>query len=71
MGYPDNEKCWEDNGINGLNPYKSFINENVYVIDNYFIKYKLAYLRKNYYPNAAVELVDEIDGFYIWRFYLE
>lgn len=71
MGYPDNEKCWEENGINGLNPYKSFINDNVYVVDNYFIKYKLAYLRKHYYPNATVELVDEIDGFHIWRFYLE
>jgi hypothetical protein len=71
MGHPENQKCWEDNGINGLNPYKSFINDNVYIVDNYFIQTKLQYLREHYYPNANVELVDVIDGFYIWHFYLE
>ena len=70
MGHPENQKCWEDKGINGLNPYKSFINDNVYIVDNYFIQTKLQYLREHYYPNANVELVDVIDGFYIWHFYL-
>lgn len=71
MGFPENQKCWEDNEINGLNPYKSFINDNIYIVDNYFIQVKLQYLREHYYPNAKVELVDVIDGFSIWRFYLE
>ncbi|NLA96555.1 MAG: hypothetical protein GX838_06925, partial [Clostridiaceae bacterium] len=50
MGYPDNQECWEDNGIDGLNPYKSLINDNIYVVDNYFIEAKLQYLREHYYP---------------------
>ena len=71
MAYPDNRECWEDNGIDGLNPYKSLINDNIYVVDNHFIEVKLLYLRKYYYPNVKAELVEVIDGFNIWKFYLE
>lgn len=71
MGYPENQECWEANGINGFNPYKSLINDNVYVVDNFYIKVKLLYLREHYYPNANVKLVEVIDGYSIWKFYLE
>jgi len=71
MNYPDNQECWEDNGIDGLNPYKSLINDNVYVVDNHYTEVKFLYLREHYYTNVKIELVDVIDGFSIWKFYLE
>ena len=71
MAYPDTRECWEDIWIDGPNPYKSLINDNIYVVDNHFIEVKLLYLRKYYYPNVNAELVEVIDGFNIWKFYLE
>ena len=71
MGYPADQECLEDSGINALNPYKSFINENVYVVDNASIELKLLYLRKHYYPNVNVKLVEVVDDYSIWKFYLE
>ncbi len=70
-GYPDNELLWEKQGIDSANPYKSLVNDNVYVVDNNFYETKLDYLREHYYPNARRELVDVIDGYKIWKFYKE
>jgi hypothetical protein len=68
--YPSQIDALSCNGINPDNPYESIINENVYVVDNGDINIKLEYLHKYYYPDAQVELVDTVDGFKIWNFYL-
>jgi len=70
-GYPEKQECLEDNGIDEQNPYKSLINDNIYVVDNHYIEVKFLYLREHYYPNVKIELVDVIDGANIWKFYLE
>ena len=69
--YPSNLDAWEANGIDPYNPYSSIINDNIYLVDNGDINIKLNYLRTYYYPNAQVELIDEVDGFKIWKFYVE
>lgn len=69
--YPDNNRSWADHGIDTYNPYLSIVNDNIYVIDNYNQNTKLDYLRKMYYPNAWMELINEIDGFKIWKFHKE
>lgn len=70
-GYPDNAALWEEQGIDSINPYKSFVNDNIYVVDNNYYETKLDYLREHYYPDARRELVNVIDGCYIWKFYKE
>lgn len=69
--YPDNNRSWADHGIDTYNPYLSIVNDNIYVVDNYNQNTKLEYLRKMYYPDAWMELIDEIDGFKIWKFHKE
>ncbi len=70
-GFPGNTKAWEEHGIDTENPYKSLINDNIYVVDSKNSDIKLAYLQEQYYPNARKELVDTIDGMEIWKFYAE
>ena len=69
MNYPGEIYAMTENGIDTVNPYRSLINDNIYLVDNYLYELKLAYLRKYWYPDVQMELVDEIDGFKIWRFY--
>ena len=69
--YPDNNRSWADHGIDTYNPYLSIVNDNIYVVDNYNQNTKLEYLRKMYYPDAWMEVIDEIDGFKIWKFHKE
>lgn len=68
FGFPSNDFCWEENGIDTRNPNKSLVNKNILVIDNKFYDTKLEYLKKYYYPNVQKELVDTIDGYNIWRY---
>ena len=70
MNSPGEISVLRSNGIDPDNPYSSLINGNVYLVDNYLYELKLAYLRKYWYPDAQIELVDEIDGYKIWRFYV-
>lgn len=51
------------------NPLQALVKENVYVVDNMRIDEKLSYLREHYYPEARAELVKELDGYQIWKFY--
>lgn len=51
------------------NPLKALVKEQVYVVDNYNVDLKLNYLKEHYFPNARVELIKEIDGYQIWKFY--
>lgn len=70
MQYPDETYWYETNGIDSVDPFRSLVNENVYVIDCYYSELKLAYLREHYYPDACVELVGEDNGCQIWKFYI-
>lgn len=68
FGYPTNDSCWEAQGIDVENPYKTLIHDNLYVVDNRQYETKLAYLQKYYYPDVKQELVATIDGFKIWKY---
>lgn len=70
MYFPGELNVLESNGIDSKNPYKSLINDNIYLVDNYLYDLKLAYLRKYWYPNAEIKLVDEINGYKIWKVYI-
>ena len=52
------------------NPFKSLVNENIYIVDNWGYEYKILYIRRYYYPDAEIQLIDEIDGYKIWRVYI-
>lgn len=69
MGYPDNAKMWEKQGVDSENPYACITNDNIYVIDNYHQVTKLGFIREQYNPNAQMELVDVVNGFNIWKYY--
>lgn len=70
MQYPAETYVYELNGIDPINPYKSLINENIYVIDNDYYGLKLMYLREHYYPDAEIALVGEASGCKIWKYYI-
>ena len=70
MQYPDETYWYEYNGIDPVDPFRSLVNDNVYVIDNDYPELKLSYLRHHYYPDAQFELVGEESGCKIWKFYL-
>ena len=70
MQYPDETYWYEYNGIDSVDPFRSLVNENVYVIDSDYYELKLAYLRRHYYPDAQLELVGEENGCKIWKFYV-
>ncbi len=70
-GFPGNTETWEAHGIDARDPYKSIVDDGIYVVDNVNDETKLEYLRERYYPNARKELVDTIDGMKIWKYYAE
>ncbi len=70
-GFPGNTDTWEEHGIDVRDPYKSIVNEGIYVVDGRHAHLKLAYLREQYYPNARMELVDTVNGMRIWKYYAE
>lgn len=51
------------------NPIKSLIEDNVYLVDNFYHEEILTYLQEHYYPNARKELYKTLDGFNVWKFY--
>ena len=70
MQYPGETSLYEQYGIDSIDPYKSLINDNVYVVDNNYYGLKLYYIREHYYPDAQIMLVGEKSGCRIWKFYL-
>ena len=58
------------NGCDPDSPYKSLVNEDVFLVDTRYAYVKLAYVQKYYYPEAQMEQVDEVDGFKIWKIYV-
>lgn len=66
--YPDNLSLWEKQGIDIQNPYKSIVNDNIYLVDKDFAGIKFEYIKEKYYPDAKAELIDVKDGFNIWKF---
>ena len=70
MHHPGEEKVLDSNGMDHDSPYKDLVKDNVYLVDNEFYYPKLAYIKKYYYPDATIELVDEVDGFMIWKIYV-
>ena len=57
--------------MNEEEPYKDLVKKSVYVVDLKYYNTKLNYLREHYYPNARIEAVANIDGFYIWKYYAQ
>ncbi len=68
MQHPAELALWRSRGIDPMSPYRSLVNDNIYVVDNRYADAKLAYLRKYYYPEAVKELVDTVSGMKIWKF---
>ena len=70
MQYPAETYAYELNGIDPVDPYKSLVNDNIFVIDNEYYGLKLAYLREHYYPDAQIALVGEASGCKIWKYFI-
>lgn len=70
MHHPGEMDSLAANGCDPDNPYKSLVNDNILSVDNYFYEYKLAYIRKYYYPDAEVEYLGTVDGFMVWNYYI-
>lgn len=70
MHHPGEMDSLAANGCDPNNPYKSLVNDNVLSVDNLFYEYKLAYIRKYYYPDAELELIGTVDGFMVWNYYI-
>lgn len=67
VNHPDILKQLKNRNVE--NPIKSLLNEDVYLIDNFFHNEMLDYIKEHYYPNARKELYKTLDGFQIWKFY--
>lgn len=67
LNFPEVVQHLKKNGVQ--NPIRSFVKENVYVVDNHSPELKLEYLKEHYYPDAWLELYKEIDGYKIWKFH--
>ena len=67
MQFPGQNALLEHNGISKDTPYKDLVKDNIYLIDNYFYDNKLEFIREHYYKDAQMELVDEVNGFKIWK----
>ena len=70
MHHPGEREALKKNGADPDSPYRSVINDEIYLVDSDYSVLKLAYIRKYYYPDAKIELVDEIDGLKIWKIYI-
>lgn len=65
--FPDELKLLKTENVE--NPLKSLVNDDIYLIDNFYYEETLKYLQEHYYPEARIELYKTIDGFQIWKFY--
>ena len=70
MQYPGENYVYEHNGIDPVNPFSSFVDDNIYVIDSLYYNEKLDYIRNHYYPDAQMELVGNVDGCLVWKYYI-
>ncbi len=70
MQYPGENYVYEHNGIDPVDPYKSLINDNIYLVDNSYYGLKLAYIREHYYPDAQIAVVGEASSCKIWKIYI-
>lgn len=70
MQFPGETYAFVQNNIDPVDPYKSLINDNIYVVDNEFYMLKLAYIQYHYYPDAQIAYVGEASGRKIWKYYL-
>lgn len=66
VNFPDAIIKLKENGIS--NPLRSMVDDNVYLVDNYYSEEILIYIREHFYPNAHMELYKTLDGFNIWKF---
>jgi hypothetical protein len=70
MRHPGEIHALESHGCDPYNPFKNLTKENILLVDNWGYDYKLEYFRRYYCPEAEMELVEVIDGYSIWRFYV-
>ena len=70
MHHPGEVYALGENNIDQYNPFKGFTAKNVRFVDNLGAKDKLAYIRRYYCPEAELELVANIDGYYIWNIHV-
>ena len=70
MRHPGERSALIANGADPDNPFKSLVNDNIYLVDNWGYEYKLVYYRKYFCPDAEIALVSEIDGYMIWKIYI-
>ena len=70
MRHPGEIHALESHGCDPYNPFKNLTKENILLVDNWGYDYKLEYFRRYYCPEAEMELVEEIDGYSIGRFYV-
>lgn len=70
MHHPGEVYALSANGCDPYNPFKNLTDKKVYFVDNLQAAYKLAYVKQNYYPDADIELVKEVDGYLIWNMYI-
>ena len=69
--HPAKAYTWALYGIDEKAPYKDIVQEHIYLVDNGYYQTKFEYLKKHYYPNARAEVIANIDGYYIWKFYAQ
>ena len=67
MRFPEQNELFEYNKISIDTPYKSLVNSNIYLVDNYFSDSKLEFIREHYYPDAQLEQVGTVNSFCIWK----
>ena len=70
MHHPGEVYALSANGCDPYNPFKNLNDKKICFVDNLEAAYKLAYVKQNYYHDAEIELVREVDGFLIWNMYI-
>ena len=70
MQFPGENYAFEQHNIDPVDPYKSLINDNIFVVDNEYYLLKLSYIQYHYYPDAQIAYVGEASGRMIWKYYL-
>lgn len=65
--FPGCYYVWEENGLNPYNPYETIRNDDILIVDNNYQLTKINYYKQYYDVNAELELVQECDGYSIWR----
>lgn len=67
--FPDNLTLLDSYNVN--NPIKSLVDQDVYLVDNFYQNEILIYIQEHYYPNASMTLYKTIDGFQIWKLHTD